>query len=63
MRLSEELPPTAESGRRRNWWLPRTRQLTAPFATEVEALESKVALVPPLRWGVATVFRTVEVAS
>ena len=63
MRLSEELPPTAESGRRRNWLLPRMRRLIAPFATEVEALESKVAPVPLLRWGVATVFHTVEVAS
>jgi len=37
--------------------------LTAPFATQVVALESKVAPVLPLRWGVATVFHTLEVAS
>jgi hypothetical protein len=43
--------------------LPHTRRLTAPFATEAEALESKVAPVLPLRWGVATVFRTAEVVS
>jgi len=32
-------------------------------ATEVVALVLKVAPVLPLRWGVATVFRTAEVAS